>query len=124
MFTCIGLKKTGERCAATVDPPQTYCWWHDPANADQRSRAASKAAKSKGSTELGDVKRQLRDIADAVLEGSLDKGRGSIAAQVLGVFTRVVEVERKIREQDELIERFEELEAALERQNRARGYGA
>jgi hypothetical protein len=124
MSTCIGLKKTGERCAATVELPQTYCWWHDPANADQRSRAASKAAKSKGSTELGDVKRQLRDIADAVLEGSLDKGRGSIAAQVLGVFTRVVEVERKIREQDELTERLEELERVLERQNGARGYGA
>ena len=114
MPTCRGFKRTGEQCTATVEPPQEFCWWHDPANAEQRSRAASKAARSKGSTELGDVKQQLRDIADDVLSGDLDKGRGSIAAQVLGVFIRAVEQDRRIREQDELLERLERLEQATQ----------
>jgi hypothetical protein len=124
MPTCRGFKRTGERCTGTVEPPQEFCWWHDPANAEQRSRAASKAAKSKGSTELGVVKRQLRDIADAVLEGSLDKGRGSIAAQVLGVYIRAVEQERKILEQDELLERLDALEQVTQTTGRRGPWGA
>jgi predicted RNA-binding Zn ribbon-like protein len=124
MSTCIGLKKTGERCAATVEPPHTYCWWHDPANADQRSRAASKAAKAKAQPgEIGEVKQQLRDLVNDVLEGRVDKGTGSIVSQILGVWLRAVETERKIREQQEFTERLDELENVLERQN-GRRYGA
>ena len=92
---------------------------HDPANAEQRSRAASKAARSKGSTELGDVKQQLRDIADDVLEGTVDKGIASVAAQVLGVYIRACSQARKIREQDELLERL----AALEQATQTNGSG-
>jgi hypothetical protein len=71
MPTCLGIKKTGERCAATVEPPQEFCWWHNPANADQRSRAASKAAKAKAHPgELAEVKAQLRTLADDVVAGA------------------------------------------------------
>jgi predicted RNA-binding Zn ribbon-like protein len=122
MHTCLGIKKTGERCAATVEPPQEFCWWHNPANADQRSRAASKAAKSKAHPgELAEVKAQLRTLADNVVAGHIDKGLGSVAAQIIGVFARVVEVERKVKEQDELVARLEELEGQHARQN-GRGY--
>ena len=123
MPTCRGFKRTGEQCTATVEPPQEFCWWHDPANAEQRSRAASKAARSKGSTELGDVKQQLRDIADDVLEGTVDKGIASVAAQVLGVYIRACEQARRIREQDELLERLEVLEQATQTNGR-RPWGA
>jgi hypothetical protein len=113
--TCRGFKRSGEHCAATVEPPQEFCWWHNPANAEQRSRAASKAAKAKGpSTDIVEVKQQLRTIAADVLEGKLDKGTGSVAAQVLGVWARVTEVERKVRELDEISERLLALEQAAE----------
>jgi predicted RNA-binding Zn ribbon-like protein len=125
MSTCIGLKKTGERCAATVEPPQTYCWWHDPANADQRSRAASKAAKAKAQPgEIGEVKQQLRELVDDVLEGRVDKGKGSIVSEILGVWLHAVETERRVRETDELLERLDELETMLEGQNGRRTWGA
>jgi hypothetical protein len=120
MPICVGFKRNGRQCTATVEPPQEYCWWHDPANAEQRRKSASKAAKSKGTGELSEVRQQLRDIANDVLSGDLDKGAGSVAAQVLGVYIRAVEQERKIREQDELLERLDALEQATQANGRGR----
>jgi flagellar motility protein MotE (MotC chaperone) len=121
MARCAALKPDGTPCERIVGAAQRYCYSHDEARAGERRANASKAAKSKGSTELGEVKRQLRDIADAVLEGTLDKGSASVAAQVLGVFIRAVEQERKVREQDELEERLAALEQT-QTQNKG-GYG-
>jgi hypothetical protein len=123
MARCAALKPDGTPCERIVGAAQRYCYSHDEARAGERRANASKAAKSKGSTELGGVKRQLRDIADAVLEGTLDKGRGSIAAQVLGVYIRAVEQERKIGEQDQLLERLDALEQATQPTGR-RPWGA
>jgi flagellar motility protein MotE (MotC chaperone) len=112
MPKCSATKANGSPCERLIDATATYCYSHTPQRAGERSRNASKAAKSKGSTELAEIKAQLRRIADDVLAGDLEKGRGSIAAQVLGVFVRVVEAERKIKETDELEERLAALEQA------------
>ena len=117
MAKCAGYKGDGTPCERLISASAVYCYSHDAERAQERSRHASKAAKAKGPTgDLADVKAQLRTIADDVLEGKLDKGRGSVAAQVLGVFTRVVEVERKIKEADELEARLDALEQASESQ--------
>jgi hypothetical protein len=29
MIQCAGTKRDGSPCTATVEPPQSYCWWHD-----------------------------------------------------------------------------------------------
>jgi hypothetical protein len=47
MAVCRATKANGESCRAPATGPHGYCWAHDPANAEQRSRMASKAAKSK-----------------------------------------------------------------------------
>jgi hypothetical protein len=124
MAVCSGIKRDGSRCTATVEAPQEYCWWHDPANADKRRRAASKAGKSKPSRELPMIKARLSDLADDVLEGSVDKGAAAVAGQLLNTYLRAVAVELKAREQLELIERLEALEQAVESRrgdNRWRG---
>src|SRR5215210_3094167 len=113
MAQCAGTKRNGERCTATVEPPQTYCWWHDPANAEERRRAASKGGRSKPSREIQDIKKRLSDLADGVLDGSVDKGSGAVASQVLNVYLRAVSVGLKIKEQLELEGRLEELETLL-----------
>jgi hypothetical protein len=123
---CSGTKRDGSPCTATVEAPQRFCWWHDPANAEKRRRAASKAGKSKPSKELATIKQRLSDLADAVLsddeETRVDKGVAAVASQVLNVYLRAVSVELKAKEQLELIERLEMLEEALaQRGNR---YGA
>src|SRR5215203_3738909 len=48
MHRCPGTKRDGSRCTVIVEPTQTHCWWHDPANADERKRAASKGGKRGG----------------------------------------------------------------------------
>ena len=117
---CAGTKRDGSPCTATVEGPKRFCWWHDPANADKRRRAASKAGKSKPSRELAGIKQRLSDLADDVLEGRQDKGVAAVAGQVLNVYLRAVSVELKTREQAELIERLEALETA-QAQNRGGG---
>jgi phage-related tail protein len=112
---CGGIKRDGSPCTATVQSPQRFCWWHDPANAQQRQRAASKAGKSKPSRELIGIKTRLSALADDVLTGDVDKGVAAVASQVLNVYLRAVSVELKAREQLELIERLEALEEALEK---------
>jgi hypothetical protein len=118
---CSGNKRDGSPCTATVEPPKQYCWWHDPANADKRRRAASKAGKSKPSRELASIKTRLSDLADDVLEGRQDRGVAAVASQVLNVYLRAVSVELKAREQLELIERLEMLEEALEQKGNRYG---
>jgi hypothetical protein len=122
---CAGTKRDNSPCTATVEPPKRYCWWHDPANADKRRRAASKAGKSKPSRELASIKQRLSDLSDDVLAGEVDKGVAAVASQILNVYLRAVSVELKAKEQLELIERLEALEEGLERKNEgSRRWGA
>jgi hypothetical protein len=121
---CAGTKRDGSPCTAAVEPPQRFCWWHDPANADKRRRAASKAGKAKPSRELASIKARLSDLADDVLAGEVDRAVAAVASQVFNVYLRAVSVEFKIREQQEITERLQELETLLEQQKGERRYGA
>ena len=123
MPRCAGIKRDGGRCAAIVDG--SYCYQHDPARAEERRRNASRAARTRPSRELSDIKRRLSDLADDVLEGRQDKGVAAVASQVLNVYLRAVSVELKAREQQELIERLEALEEALQAERKGgRRWGA
>ena len=121
---CAGIKRDNSACTATVEPPQEYCWWHHPANAEKRRRAASKAGKAKPSRELASIKARLSDLADDVLAGEVDRAVAAVASQVLNVYLRAVSVELKIREQQEITERLQELETLLEQRKGERRYGA
>ena len=120
MNRCVGTKRDNSPCTDTVEPPQTYCWWHDPKNAETRRRAASKGGKRAGRgrplAELADIKQRLSDLADDVLNDSVDKGKGAVASQILNVYLRAIEQERRVRELDEIAARLEELEALMEQQ--------
>jgi predicted RNA-binding Zn ribbon-like protein len=118
MSRCLGTKRDNSPCTVSVEPPQTFCWWHDPANADARKQAAARGGKRAGrgrpQAELSDIKRRLSDLADDVLEGRQDKGVAAVASQVLNVLLRAISVETKLKEQLELVERLESLEEGLE----------
>jgi glutathione S-transferase len=107
---CAGITRQGVRCTVRVEPGQTYCHHHDPSRSEERRRAASRAGKSKPSRELADVKRQLQDLADRVLRGTLERADAAVVGQILNVLLRAIEVERKTKEQEELLERIEQLE--------------
>jgi hypothetical protein len=110
MVICRATKASGDPCKAPATGPHGYCWAHDPANAAQRSRMASKAARSKPSRELVGLKAQLVDLTQDVLAGRLETGRAAVANQLINTRLRAIELERKIREADELEARIEALE--------------
>jgi hypothetical protein len=110
MPRCAGEKQDGTPCERIVSASQTFCFAHDPAQADRRSRNASKAARSKPSRELAAVKERLRGLADEVLSGQVEREAAAVAARILSVYLRAVEQERKLREQEEVLERLEALE--------------
>jgi hypothetical protein len=95
------------------------CYGHRPDLAEERRRNATKGGKRGGrgrsQTELADIKQRLSDLAADVLAGEVDKGVAAVASQILNVYLRAVSVELKAREQQELTERLEALEEALER---------
>ena len=109
---CRATKANGEHCRGTAKAPNGYCWAHDPKNADKRQRTASKAGRGKPSREIRDLKDQLRVLAEDVLEGRVDRGDAVVVNQILNTRARLIELERKIREQDVLEERLEALEQA------------
>jgi hypothetical protein len=113
MARCAGTTRDGTQCTAIVRPPQTYCYQHDPARSEERRRNASRAGKSAGSREIKDLKRRLSEVIDTVLEGSQDRGRAAVAIQGFNALRGVLELERKIREAEELESRLEALEEAL-----------
>ena len=116
---CAGITRSGERCTQSVRPGLTYCHHHDPERAEERSLAASRAARAKTDVEIGAIKRRLKEVAEGVLEGSIPTSRGSVAFQGYGVLIRAIETERRIKETEELEARIQTIEEAQSRG----GYG-
>ena len=108
---CRANKRDGSPCTAPATGANGYCWAHDPANADERRRIASRGGK--GSGELADLKRQLRDLAADVLTGRVERGAAAVVNQILNTVIRAIEQERKMRELEELAARLEALEEVL-----------
>jgi hypothetical protein len=89
---------------------------------DARRRRASKGGKRGGrgrpQAELADIKRRLLRLTDDVLDGTQNRANAAVASQLLNTVIRAVGVELRVREQLELIDRVEELEEIIERQNK------
>ena len=98
MARCSAITAKGQPCQGIPKPGNDYCPAHDPSRADARRRAASIAGRSRSGTEIAAVKRELRSLADNVLNKRVDRGTGSVVAQVLGVWLKAAEVEIRERE--------------------------
>jgi hypothetical protein len=111
---CRGTKRDGSPCTAPVTGLNGHCWAHDPANADKRRRIASRAGSGKGSGgEIADLKAQLRKLASDVLSGEVGRSEAAVVNQILNTRARLIELERKIKDQEEMQERLQALESVL-----------
>jgi hypothetical protein len=108
VVVCAGIKRSGGRCTVSVAPGQTYCHHHDPARAEERRWAASRAGKSKPSKELFEIKQGVKDLIAGVLEGNVDKGRGAVAFQGYNTLLRAVEIGQRA-DLEELAREVEEI---------------
>lgn len=117
MARCAFIKPGGERCGATAMRGYDVCYGHRPDLAEERRRNAHRGGKAggngrSGGREISDVKGQIRAVIGGVLSGRVDRGRAAVAIQGFNALRGVLELERKIREQDEILERIEALERA------------
>ncbi len=110
MARCSGSKRDGGQCTAIVKPSQTYCYAHDPERAGERRRNASRAARSKPNREILDIKNHLKELTLEVLSGAVATAPYAVANQLINTRLRAVELERKVKETEELEERIERLE--------------
>jgi hypothetical protein len=113
MSQCAGIKRDGGRCTVVVGPGQSHCYAHDPNRSNERRRNASRGGRSKGNGEIGELKKQIKDLAAGVLDGTADRGRAAVANQLYNTLIRAIEQERKLRELGELADRMEALEEVL-----------
>jgi hypothetical protein len=128
MNRCLGTKRDNSPCTVTVESPKTYCWWHDPANAETRKHAASKGGKRGGrgrpSVELARLQARFEELTEKVLAGEIERGVGAVAGQLLNGARACVRDGLAAREQEELVGRIEEIETLLEQRREERRRGA
>jgi len=110
MRRCGGIKRDGSRCTVSVEPPESYCWWHDPNNAQQRRRAASRGGKSKATREVRRLIADLETLKADVLSGAVDRNDASVVVQATRAQPALIGQERRQVEQDEVLVRIEALE--------------
>src|ERR687894_224652 len=118
MAKCSGITQAGTACKGIPIDGSQWCYVHHPDRTDERRRHGSKGGRRGGrgrpQAELSDLKRRISEVIDAVLEGSQDRGRAAVAIQGLNALRSVLELERKIRETDELEARIASLEQPQE----------
>ena len=113
MPRCAASKPDRSPCERIVGASQRYCYAHDPARSEDRRRNASKGGKSKVNRNLSDLDKQLEKLAADTLEGTVERGVAAVVNQIINTRTRLIELERKIRDQEEVVERMEALEGVL-----------
>ncbi len=112
-MNCGAIKPNGERCKGIAKAGSDWCPAHDPARAEARRLQAARAGRIRTGGEISAVKSRLREIAEDVLSGKLETGKGSVAAQVLGVYLKACEQERKDRELNQIEVELEELRGQM-----------
>jgi hypothetical protein len=127
MRVCSGIKANGERCRAQAMRYSEYCLNHDPNRAEENRRRSSKGGKRGGrgrpTVELKRLQERFEELAEQVLKGDIPRADGAVAGQLLNGARACIRDLLAAREQEEMVERLEALEEALERQ-KAKRYGA
>jgi hypothetical protein len=109
---CAAITSAGERCKLDATSG-SYCWSHAPENAAARSSRARRGGKARGAGEMAEVKREIRRVLDDVDSKRTERGVGAVIFQGYNTLLKAIEIERKIREQEELEARLVALESVL-----------
>ena len=110
---CSVTTKYGRPCQNPAQSGKDVCWSHDPENATQRAknaRSGGRAVHSPGTTEIAELKDELKALVREVKAGEVAPGVATVITQLSNVILRAVEQDRKVRETEELEERLAALE--------------
>ena len=115
MALCSGIKADGGRCKAQAIRGSEYCVGHDPDQAEARRLRASKGGKRGGrgrpSAQIAEIKGEIQSIILDLLGGSIDRSTGAVVFQGYNTLLKAHSVELAAKEQQEVIERVDVLEA-------------
>ena len=118
MAQCSGITRTGTACKGIPIDGSQWCYVHHPDHAEERRRHGAKGGKRGGrgrpTSELSRLQRRFEELADMVLAGEVERSVGAVAGQLLNGARACVRDGLAAKEQEELIERMEELEASLQ----------
>jgi len=124
---CTAIKGSGERCKGRAIEGSQWCWNHNPDHADERRRHGAKGGKRGGRgrpiAELASLRDENADIRRRLLEGELLPNVAAVAVQSINTDIRAVGAAMKAREQEEILERLEALEAQAQNKG-GRRWGA
>jgi hypothetical protein len=109
MSQCSATKPNGERCKRTADGPEGYCWSHDPKNASERHRSASRAATAKADREIRETKSEIRNLVRLVGEEDFDVSKANAINRLYQTLLQYMIVERGIFREDDLAQRIKDL---------------
>ncbi len=128
MAKCSAITRTGARCRGIPIDASGLCHAHHPDRAKMRKRAGHKGGRRGGrgrpSSELSRLQERFEELAEQVLSGEVERGVGAVAAQLLNGARACLATRLKAIEQEEILERIDELEQIVERQNEYRRSGA
>ena len=128
MIKCSGITQAGTACRGIPIGGSQWCHAHHPDRTDERRRYGSKGGKRGGRgrpiAELASLRDENAEIRRRLLEGELLPNVAAVAVQSLNTDIRAVGATLKAREQEELTERLQALEEALEQRKGERRYGA
>ena len=127
MAGCAGIKPNGERCKVDAMPGSEWCWAHDPDHAGERRRASRggrRGGRGRPVAELAALRNENAGLRGRLLNGDLAPNVAAVAVQSLNTDARLVVAALKAREQEEIVERLEELEVLMQRQKEDRRCGA
>jgi hypothetical protein len=125
---CAGITRAGSACKGIPIDGSQWCYAHHPDRANERRRHGSKGGKRGGRgrpiAELGALRDENAQIRRRLLEGELLPNVAAVAVQSINTDIRAVGAAMKAKEQEELVERLEDLEEALEQRKGEHRYGA
>ena len=125
---CAAITKGGSRCRLDATHG-SYCYQHSPETAEERKRNARRGGKTGGNgrggtSELVQIKADIRAVIKDVLSGQAERGAGAVALQGYNTLLKTLELERKVKETEELEERLEALERIRGKGGGRREWGA
>jgi len=117
MRYCVGTKKDGNRCQAPAMSSSQYCMSHDPERKEefrQRSlKGGRRGGRGRPRVELTNIRGQLQELKDGVLDGTVERGNASVAGNLLNYMVRCIQIELQAKDQEELEARLSRLEEQL-----------
>ncbi len=131
MAKCSGITRAGTACKGIPIDGSQWCYVHHPDHDQERRRHGARGGKRGGRgrpvAELAALRNENAEIRRRLLAGGEDglaPNVAAVAVQSLNTDARLVVAALKAREQEELVERLEELETLMQRQKEDKRRGA